>query len=629
MSVFVKTAAVAAVSVIGVVGQGKQPGGNYNPTMLLGTNCTKGANCSDLSTALTLDANYRGVKDDKLWPVNVDTLDKVYGITSADEGKGVNILFNPVKDSSGNVKNGGARTYLTTNSDDDADYHLFHLLNREFSFTVDLNNMDCGMNGALYFVSMDGDPSIHTGNTAGAAFGTGYCDAQCGQYNINYINGESVADNKFGLGQHSKGPCCAELDIWEANNWAAAMTTHTGPTSLLECTRTSASDQTCLDKNCDSFGCDMNTYRLGNHGFFGKGGCVDTEKEVTVVTQFITDTGKDDGNLHEIKQFYIQGTEIIDIPSKLSTDFSSLTDEYCVAEETLFPGNHWSSKTGQVSDMTGALKKGMVLVVSSWNDPASHMGWLDGNSGSSAGFQRGPCVTGGIPSDPKSYTTFDNSTDHTDHKVTYSNLKFGAINSTFDGANLTTSTCTSNPINPPTPSAPGPSPSGAPSEYPQPCPNTARWCSQRGCKTGSTWAAAHDYSGSNFCCTTDSESPVCSKEYPGQYYDNKEHTFYPPSCQLNVPSTCTSGAEYPEICPSGAEWCAADGAGTRPRVGSNCWGATKDNQSTGNGNYCCTGAGTSTTAPSGCSTNPYTYPDKSLTQRSARSPPTSKLSKFR
>jgi len=34
---------------------------------------------------------------------------------------------------------------------------MFNLLNREFTFDVDVSTLDCGLNGALYFVSMDPD----------------------------------------------------------------------------------------------------------------------------------------------------------------------------------------------------------------------------------------------------------------------------------------------------------------------------------------------------------------------------------------------------------------------------------------------------------------------------------------
>lgn len=58
-------------------------------------------------------------------------------------------------------------------------YEMFKLLNKEFTVDVDESNMPCGINGALYFVEMpeDGGEAGFPGNKAGAAYGTGYCDA--------------------------------------------------------------------------------------------------------------------------------------------------------------------------------------------------------------------------------------------------------------------------------------------------------------------------------------------------------------------------------------------------------------------------------------------------------------------
>ena len=57
---------------------------------------------------------------------------------------------------------------------------MFKLLNKEFSFDVDVSRLPCGLNGALYFVQMDhdGGMSRFPSNKAGAKYGTGYCDAQ-------------------------------------------------------------------------------------------------------------------------------------------------------------------------------------------------------------------------------------------------------------------------------------------------------------------------------------------------------------------------------------------------------------------------------------------------------------------
>jgi len=68
--------------------------------------------------------------------------------------------------------------------EDDTNYKMFNLLNKEFTFDVDMSTLPCGLNGALYFVEMsaDGGLSEFSSNKAGSAYGTGYCDSQCPQY---------------------------------------------------------------------------------------------------------------------------------------------------------------------------------------------------------------------------------------------------------------------------------------------------------------------------------------------------------------------------------------------------------------------------------------------------------------
>merc|ERR1719331_3571407 len=51
-------------------------------------------------------------------------------------------------------KNVGSRTYSMESEDK---YMMFKLKNREFTYTVDDSQLDCGLNGALYFVAMDQD----------------------------------------------------------------------------------------------------------------------------------------------------------------------------------------------------------------------------------------------------------------------------------------------------------------------------------------------------------------------------------------------------------------------------------------------------------------------------------------
>lgn len=70
-------------------------------------------------------------------------------------------------------------------------YQMFTLAGNEFAFDVDLSTVECGINSALYFVAMepDGGMSSYPTNTAGAKYGTGYCDAQCAR-DLKFIGGE-------------------------------------------------------------------------------------------------------------------------------------------------------------------------------------------------------------------------------------------------------------------------------------------------------------------------------------------------------------------------------------------------------------------------------------------------------
>merc|ERR1711910_230868 len=73
----------------------------------------------------------------------------------------------------------------------DKDVTLKLVTHGEYSSDVDVSNMDCGLNGALYLVEMDADGGLsYSGNSAGAEYGTGYCDAQC-PHDIKFINGEA------------------------------------------------------------------------------------------------------------------------------------------------------------------------------------------------------------------------------------------------------------------------------------------------------------------------------------------------------------------------------------------------------------------------------------------------------
>jgi cellulase len=77
------------------------------------------------------------------------------------------------------------RLYLLSESE--KSYEMLKLTGQELSFDVDTSKLPCGMNGALYLSEMDEFGGQNELNTAGAAYGTGYCDAQC--FTTPFING--------------------------------------------------------------------------------------------------------------------------------------------------------------------------------------------------------------------------------------------------------------------------------------------------------------------------------------------------------------------------------------------------------------------------------------------------------
>lgn len=171
--------------------------------------CTA-SGCTNTSGSVTIDANWRWAHDtsgstncytgnewnadlcpdDETCASNccVDGADyeATYGITSDDSALKLSFV------TQGTDKNVGSRTFLMAS---DTEYQMFDLLGKEFTFDVDVSKLPCGLNGALYFVSMDADggKSKYAGNKAGAEYGTGYCDAQCPR-DLKFINGQANVD---------------------------------------------------------------------------------------------------------------------------------------------------------------------------------------------------------------------------------------------------------------------------------------------------------------------------------------------------------------------------------------------------------------------------------------------------
>lgn len=340
--------------------------------------------------------------------VDQQTWAGTYGVNSF--GTGIQQKF---IEPGGNV---GTRVYLM---EDEDTYKIFHMKNKEFSFEVELSTLPCGINAALYFVEMEADGGLASSgglNTAGAKYGTGYCDAQCPN-DIKFVGGKGNVDNAMRV-------CCAEMDIWESNSISTAVTPH--PCSIDKGSKLCDGD-TCY---CDSDGCDFNSYREGVKDFYGPGSnyTVDSTKPITVVTQFLTSDGTDIGDLSEIRRFYVQdGKKIPNSESTLGSD--SLTDEVCKNQKELFGEENKFAARGGMKSLGDAMDRGMVLTMSIWDDTAAHMLWLDSTYPTDAtgpGAERGPCsVDSGVPADVRR--------DNPNAFVRWSNVKYGDIGATYPG----------------------------------------------------------------------------------------------------------------------------------------------------------------------------------------------------
>jgi len=396
------------------------------------TNCYTGnlwdeSLCPDAATC-TQNCGLDGVD-------NVDW-EGTYGVTS--EGASATLKFVTEGPYSRNV---GSRNYLMDT--DGKNYKLFYLKNREWAQTVDVSNLNCGLNGAAYFVEMDKDGGLsHEGNECGAEYGTGYCDAQC-PHDMKWINGEancedwqpSDSDPNAGTGHY--GTCCVEMDIWEANNMANSYTPHVcDTTGAYRCEGTECGDIETDERYegvCDKDGCDYALYRLGNKDFYGPGLQVDSDKPLTLITQFITSDGTDDGDLVEIRRSYIQDGKVFENPAvKDQGDvkaYDSVTDGYCHDIKEYYKDHQDFDKHGALKAMGDALGRGMVFVMSLWDDHYAHMLWLDAIYPTDVpedtpGVVRGPCPKdGGDPEDVEA--------EHPDASVTFSDLKIGPIGSTY------------------------------------------------------------------------------------------------------------------------------------------------------------------------------------------------------
>jgi cellulase len=157
--------------------------------------CTKAGGCREQRTALVLDSashpiyqknspskgcgNWGSPPDKDVCP-DEETCAKNcvmegiqnyadYGVTTSGGSVTLNMMG----------KNGVSSPRIYLLAEGEKKYELLKLTGQEFSFDVDLSKLPCGMNGALYLSEMKEDGGKSKLNPGGAAYGTGYCDAQC------------------------------------------------------------------------------------------------------------------------------------------------------------------------------------------------------------------------------------------------------------------------------------------------------------------------------------------------------------------------------------------------------------------------------------------------------------------
>eukprot|EP01060_Flectonema_neradi_P024530 TRINITY_DN3346_c0_g1_i1.p1 TRINITY_DN3346_c0_g1~~TRINITY_DN3346_c0_g1_i1.p1 ORF type:complete len:466 (+),score=109.21 TRINITY_DN3346_c0_g1_i1:46-1443(+) len=427
--------------------------------------CTSGGGCAtDGDTYLTMDANWRWLQEsssysncwdeDRTWISDIckDSSDQLkcaqgcmlegvdygkYGVT-VENGNSVTMKF---MGSDGNI---GSRMYLLDKNPSDTksqySYKQFSLLGKEFTFTFE-STLSCGINGPIYFTEMDKYGDMGPSNTAGALYGTGYCDAQC-PGDMHFVKGKANIPIEGGPNKVTESAfkaCCNEMDLWEANNVSTAYTPHPcqmpNGTSFAGTYACTGSNEECR-KTCDHAGCDFASYRLqyfntkdrSKVNFWGNNKQIDATQPVSVTTQFV----ETDGKLSAIRRVYKQNGKIIQNMNATfgAKTFDSVTDEFCSSQATTFDQGeqHFSAKGG-LQEMGKSLERGMTLVLSLWDDVTAHMLWLDGlyptnASTSTPGAVRGSCDPGTGPpmQDPKMFA---------DKYVKFSDIKWGDIGSTL------------------------------------------------------------------------------------------------------------------------------------------------------------------------------------------------------
>jgi len=181
------------------------------------------------------------------------------------------------------------------------------------------------------------------------------------------VEGWEPSSNDANAGVGPYGGCCAEIDVWESNAHAFALTPHPCEDNKYHVCETDTCGGTYSEDRfagkCDANGCDYNPYRMGNPDFYGPGKTLDTKSKFTVVTQF---------EENKLTQFFVQNGKKIEIPGPTHAGLegmsSSITPEFCDKVFDVFGDFNRFNDVGGFTALNAALKIPMVLVMSIWDD---------------------------------------------------------------------------------------------------------------------------------------------------------------------------------------------------------------------------------------------------------------------
>lgn len=194
---------------------------------LLTQKCTTRGGCVNQNTAVVIDSTSHDLLDIKTGKSCLNSTGGIdTSICNSVETCGKRCAYAALDYAANGVRTSGSslslRQYLRQNGklekvsprvylidEGKEEYVMMKLLNQELTFDVDMDNLPCGMNAALYLDEMEADGGRDRKvNPAGATYGTGYCDSQC--YVPTFLNGK--------LNVERRGACCNEMGECNGHN---------------------------------------------------------------------------------------------------------------------------------------------------------------------------------------------------------------------------------------------------------------------------------------------------------------------------------------------------------------------------------------------------------------------------